>query len=56
MSAAQLAGCPHFLAGTLEQCIEQVQSWRERWGVSYITFPHTMAADMAPLVAALRGK
>jgi probable F420-dependent oxidoreductase len=51
----QLAGSPHVLAGTVEQCIETVLGWRERWGISYISFPAAIARDMAPVVRALQG-
>lgn len=27
---------PHALVGTVEQCIETIESWRERWGISYM--------------------
>ncbi len=56
VTASQLEGCPHFLAGPLEHCVDAVRTWRERWGISYITFPHTLAESMAPLVAQLRGQ
>lgn len=56
VTAPQLAGCPHFLAGPLEDCVAEVRTWRDRWGISYVTFPHTMAREMAPLVAELRGR
>ena len=56
VTASQLEGCPHFLAGPLEHCVAAVRAWRERWGISYITFPHTLAETMAPLVAQLRGE
>ena len=51
----KLAGSPHVLAGTLEQCVETVLGWRERWGISYISFPAAIARDLAPVVSALHG-
>ncbi|MDZ7782817.1 MAG: TIGR03621 family F420-dependent LLM class oxidoreductase [Halioglobus sp.] len=48
--------CPHVLAGPLEHCVETVKCWRERWGISYVTLPGQMMREMAPLVAALRGR
>ena len=51
----KLAGSPHVLAGTLEQCVETVLGWRDRWGISHITFPTTIARDLAPVVSALHG-
>jgi probable F420-dependent oxidoreductase len=52
---SKLAGSPHVLAGTVEQCVDTVRQWRERWGISYITFPAALAREMAPVVSALRG-
>ncbi len=54
VSSAQLAGCPHVLAGTVEHCIETVRGWRKRWGISYITVPAAIARELAPVVSALR--
>ncbi|NND68013.1 MAG: TIGR03621 family F420-dependent LLM class oxidoreductase [Halioglobus sp.] len=51
----QLQGCPHVLAGTLDECVSSVQAWRERWGISYVTVPLALAATFAPVVDALRG-
>ena len=51
----QFQGCPHFLAGTEEQCLADLRGWRERWGINYITFTQAMARQMAPLVKALAG-
>jgi len=53
--AAKLAGSPHVLAGTVEDCVAQVRTWRERWGISYVTFPATIARQMVPVVRALGG-
>jgi probable F420-dependent oxidoreductase len=55
-SADRLIGCPHVLAGDVDQCIDSILAWRERWGVSYISLPATLARDFAPIVAALSGK
>lgn len=52
----QLRGCPHVLAGTFDDCIGQVQSWRERWGITYITVPLALVETFAPVVAALGGR
>ncbi|MAT91290.1 MAG: luciferase [Halioglobus sp.] len=54
--AASLRGCPHVLAGSAEDCIEQLLGWRERWGISYVTVPAVSAESFAPVVAALRGR
>ena len=55
VDAAQLQGSPHVLAGTLQACSEQVQAWRERWGISYITVPLSLAEVFAPVIDELRG-
>jgi probable F420-dependent oxidoreductase len=45
----------HFLIGTVEHMTEEVQMWRERFGISYVTvFPQAMDA-FAPVVAKLAG-
>jgi len=54
-TAEQMLDSPHVLIGTVEQCIERVQSWRERWGVSYVSFSGDFMDEMAPVVAALSG-
>ncbi len=54
-TAEQMLESPHVLLGTVDECIERVQSWRERWGVSYVSFGSDFTAEMAPVVAALAG-
>lgn len=54
VSPSQLAGSPHVLAGTVEQCVARVRGWRERWGISYVTVPAALAREFAPVVQALR--
>ena len=45
----------HFLIGTVEHISEEVQMWRERFGISYVTvFPQSMDA-FTPVVAKLAG-
>ncbi len=56
VAPGQLLGSPHVLAGTAQACIEQVQAWRERWGISYITVPLALADAYAPVVHALQGR
>lgn len=56
LSAEDALDSPHALMGTVEQCIEQLQGWRERWGISYIGFSYDAVDQMAPVVAALAGK
>jgi len=54
-TAKQMLESPHVLLGTVDECIERVQTWRERWGISYISFSSDFMDDMAPVVAALAG-
>jgi hypothetical protein len=56
VSIETLKDCPHVLAGTLEECVETVQRWRARWGISYVTIPGSVVREFGPLVSALRGK
>jgi probable F420-dependent oxidoreductase len=53
VSPSQLGGSPHVLAGTVEHCVATVRGWRDRWGISYITFPAAIAWEMAPVVSRL---
>ncbi len=55
LSAQDALDSPHALMGTVDQCIEQVQQWRERWGISYVGFSHDAVGQMAPVVEALAG-
>lgn len=51
-----LAGSPHVLAGSVDDCVGELLRWRERWGISYVTLPGERARQFAPVVAALRGQ
>ncbi len=51
-----LTDSPHVLVGSVQQCVDTVQAWRERWGISYLTIPGDSAAEMAPVVAALANR
>ncbi|NNE72841.1 MAG: TIGR03621 family F420-dependent LLM class oxidoreductase [Acidimicrobiales bacterium] len=46
---------PHQLVGSVNECIETLHAWRERWGITYIGLSHAAIDDMAPVVAALTG-
>ncbi len=54
-TAEQMLDSPHVLIGTVDECIERVRSWRERWGISYVSFSGDFMDEMAPVVAALSG-
>jgi probable F420-dependent oxidoreductase len=46
---------PHFLIGTVEQMIEDLQARRERFGISYVIVPGEVAESLAPIVERLTG-
>ncbi len=46
---------PHFLIGTVEQMIEDLQARRERYGISYVIVPGEVAQSLAPIVTRLTG-
>ena len=46
---------PHFLIGTVEQVVEDLQRRRERYGISYVIVPGEAAVAFAPVVARLAG-
>ncbi len=47
---------PHFLIGTVDQMVEDLQVRRERFGISYVVFPDAAAESLAPVVERLTGK
>lgn len=53
ITAEEALASPHALVGTVEQCVETVHGWRERWGISYIGIDAQQIDDFAPVVAAL---
>jgi probable F420-dependent oxidoreductase len=46
---------PHFLIGTIDQMIEDLQARRERYGISYVVVPDAAFESLAPVVARLTG-
>jgi probable F420-dependent oxidoreductase len=46
---------PHFLIGTIDQMVEDLQARRERFGISYVVFPDAAAESLAPVVERLTG-
>ena len=47
---------PHALVGTTQQCIDEVQRWRDRWGISFVSINGQDMEAFAPVVEALAGK
>ena len=56
ITAEEALSSPHALVGTVDQCIETIHMWRERWGISYISWGAEALEEMAPIVAALSGQ
>ncbi|MEO8744748.1 MAG: TIGR03621 family F420-dependent LLM class oxidoreductase [Candidatus Dormiibacterota bacterium] len=46
---------PHFLLGTVDQIVEELQARRERYGISFIIVPGETAESLAPVVERLTG-
>jgi probable F420-dependent oxidoreductase len=53
--AREVLEMPHFLIGTIDQVVEDLQARRERFGISYVVFPDAAAESLAPVVARLTG-
>jgi len=46
---------PHFIIGTVDQIVEDLQARRERFGFSHVIVPGDAAQDLAPVVERLAG-
>ncbi len=46
---------PHALVGSTQQCIDEVQHWRDRWGISFVSIDGQDMEAFAPVVEALAG-
>jgi probable F420-dependent oxidoreductase len=55
VTGEQVLDTVHFLVGTIDQITEEVQMWRERLGISYITVMPDCMETFAPVVARLAG-
>jgi len=55
ITAEEALASPHALVGSVEQCVETVLGWRERWGISYVGINAEQMEEFAPVVAALAG-
>lgn len=47
---------PHALVGSVDQCVEELQRWRERWGISFVSINGSEMEAFAPVVETLAGK
>ena len=55
ITAEQALNSPHALVGTVDECVDRIEGWRDRWGISYISFMGSSAEEMAPVVERLAG-
>lgn len=55
ISAEEALASPHALVGSVEQVIDEVQEWRDRWGFSYVSIDASAMEDFAPVIEALDG-
>ena len=55
LSAEQILASPHFLVGTIDQVVADLQMRRERYGISYITVFGDSVDTFSPVVARLAG-
>jgi probable F420-dependent oxidoreductase len=55
LEAEDILAMPHFLIGTIDQIVEDVQARRERYGISYTIIPGEVAESLAPVVERLTG-
>ena len=56
ITAEQALASPHALVGTVNECVDRIEGWRERWGISYISLMGSSAEEMAPVVERLAGR
>ena len=56
ITAEEALASPHALVGTVDECAAAIEGWRERWGISYISFMGSAAEAMAPVVERLTGR
>ena len=53
ITAEEALASPHALVGSIEQCVETVLGWRERWGITYVSINAEQMDDFAPVAEAL---
>jgi alkanesulfonate monooxygenase SsuD/methylene tetrahydromethanopterin reductase-like flavin-dependent oxidoreductase (luciferase family) len=56
ISAEEALASPHALVGSAQQCIDEVQRWRDRWGLSYVSINAENMEEFAPVVEFLTGR
>jgi probable F420-dependent oxidoreductase len=55
MPVEDTLGSPHLCFGSVEEICDDLQARRERWGLSYVTFPGDALDAAAPIVQRLTG-
>lgn len=55
LTPAEAAQTPHALVGTVEEMCDSIRGWRDRWGISYVTWGLVDMEAMAPVVSRLAG-
>ena len=56
LTAAEAAEMPHVLVGTPDEMCADIQRWRERWGISYVSWSADATETMAHVVERLSGQ
>jgi len=56
MEPSDILDMPHFLIGTVDQIVEDVQRRRDRYGISYVIVPGEVAEAFGPVVERLAGR
>jgi probable F420-dependent oxidoreductase len=52
----EAAEMPHVLVGTVDEMCADIERWRDRWGISYVTWSADATDTMAPVVERLSGR
>ncbi|HEY1934616.1 MAG TPA: LLM class F420-dependent oxidoreductase [Acetobacteraceae bacterium] len=52
----EVLGSPYVLVGTVDQIVEELRAYRDRWGISYYVVHEPYMDVLAPVVARLAGR
>jgi probable F420-dependent oxidoreductase len=55
LTPADAREMPHVLVGTVDQMCDDIRRWRDRWGISYVTWSADAVETMASVVERLTG-
>jgi hypothetical protein len=55
-AAGEVLDSIHWLVGSVDQLVEEVQGWREDYGISYVSVVEDYRDAFAPVVARLAGR